>query len=204
MNDYIHPTTDRECSEMFNKMIGYAMQKHDGVNYDKGAPYIVHPIGVSNVANRFGIAVTDLEFGYYVHLGCLGHDLLEDTDAKYRTLVKYFGRDIAEIIYLVTDELGRDKDEVNRKTWPKTRADERAIAVKLCDRIFNMETSLANRSHQLRRYTNEYKDFKSHLEFWGKHAEVMKRLWAHLDSLYAECEALMTANPALINVKQHD
>jgi (p)ppGpp synthase/HD superfamily hydrolase len=197
MNDYVHPTTDRECSELFNKMLGYAMEKHGADTYDKGAPYIVHPIGVSNVANRFGIAVTDLEFGYYVHLGCIGHDLLEDTDAKYRALLKHFGFDVAEIIYLVTDELGRTKEEVNHKTWPKTRSDERAIAVKLCDRVFNMETSLANKSHQLRRYVEEYKDFKNHLEFYGKHAEVMKRLWAHLDSLYEECVALLAANPQI-------
>ena len=87
--------------------------------------------------------------------------------------------------------------QVNHKTWPKTRTDERAIAVKLCDRAFNMETSLANRSHQLKRYVEEYKDFKSHLEFYGKHTEVMKRLWAHLDSLYEECVALLATNPSI-------
>lgn len=194
---YVQPTTDRECSSMFNKMLGYAMEAHGSDTYDKGAPYIVHPIGVSNVANRFGIAVTDLEFGYYVHLGCIGHDLLEDTNAKYRTLVQRFGIDVAEIIFLVTDELGRTKEEVNHKTWPKIRTDERAIAVKLCDRAFNMETSIANKSHQLRRYTNEYEDFKNHLEFYGKHTEVMKRLWAHLDSLHEECVALLAANPSI-------
>lgn len=183
------PTNERECSLAYNAMLEYAMKKHAGATYDKGAPYIVHCVGVSNVANRFGVAVTDLDFGFHVHMACIGHDLIEDAGVKYCNLKAVFGDVVAELIYLCTDEKGRYREEVNAKTWPELAKDHRAVTVKLCDRIFNMETSLANSSHQLTRYVNEYAAFKKALYCGDDNkagSRVRDRLWEYLDSLHLE------------------
>lgn len=175
------PHNSVECTALFNKMLEYAMKKHGDQKYDKGAPYVVHLIGVSNIANRFGYRVDDLELGYEVHITCLGHDLIEDPRVKFRELKLMFGDEIAEAIYCLSDELGRDRDEVNVKTWPKIRGNRIANIVKPCDRIFNFETSLANHSHQLKRYIREHEAIKAALC-----VPETAAMWDYMDGLYAK------------------
>lgn len=178
-NAYVEPTTSAECTASMGRMISYAMEMHGEQKYAKSAPYIVHCIGVSNVASRFGFRVDDVRFGYFVHMGCVGHDIIEDTDAKYQDVEHRFGAVIAEVIYLLADEKGRDRAEKNAKTWPEIRKNDVARVVKLCDRIFNMETSLSNRARQLDRYVSEYYGFRTALCLEGEH----KELWDYLDKL---------------------
>lgn len=172
------PSSDAECSAIYNDALVFAMKAHGSQTYDKGVPYIVHPIGVCNTLSRFGFYLTDLEFGFYVMCVAVLHDVLEDTDVKYTELRDRFGIDIAEAVYALTDELGRDRHEKNMKTWPKVRSNPYALPVKLADRIFNTETSLANNSHQLKRYRNEFLDFYAALGN-GKHTPM----WNHLQTI---------------------
>jgi (p)ppGpp synthase/HD superfamily hydrolase len=187
-NAYVEPTTSAECTASMGRMISYAMEMHGEQKYAKSAPYIVHCIGVSNVASRFGFRVDDVRLGYFVHMGCVGHDILEDTDAKYREVEHRFGKTIAEVVYLLADEKGRDRDEKNAKTWPEIRKNDIARAVKLCDRIFNMETSISNRARQLDRYVAEYPGFRTALCIEGKY----KELWDYLDTLTEQGRVLLT------------
>lgn len=173
------PRNSVECTMLFNKMLEYAMKKHGDQKYDRGSPYVVHLIGVSNIANRYGYGVDDIELGYKVHLTCLGHDLIEDPKVKFHELSSLFGGEIAEAIYCLSDELGRDHDEVNTKTWPKIRSNRIANIVKPCDRIFNFETSLANRSHQLNRYYNEHDNIRKALC-----VPETKSMWDYMDGLH--------------------
>lgn len=180
------PETALDCSALYNKMMAYAIQQHGEQKYDKGTPYIVHCIGVSNIASRFGYSVDDLALGYKVHIACIGHDLLEDTNSKYRDLVLHYGPEIAEAIYALTDEKGRDRHEKNMKTWPGIRNNTLALIVKPCDRIFNLETSIHNRSTQLRRYVNEHVDMRQTLC-----VPETTSLWEYLDELYVRACAVL-------------
>jgi (p)ppGpp synthase/HD superfamily hydrolase len=175
---FVAPTNDAECSAIYNKALVFAMEAHGSQTYDKGVPYIVHPIGVCTTLSRFGFYLTDLDFGFYVMCVAVLHDIIEDTKYKYRDIKANFGLDVAEAVFCLTDELGRDRDEVNRKTWPKIRNNPYALPVKLADRIFNTETSLANKSHQLTRYRNEFTDFMDALSN-GKHMPM----WKHLEAI---------------------
>ena len=64
--------------------------------------------------NRFGLGAdqTMTSAGYL-------HDTIEDTDTSYRDLFDRFGEEVAELVYAVTSELGRNRAERNRKTCAK-------------------------------------------------------------------------------------
>lgn len=186
--EFKNPETALECTQLYGKALQFAMKAHEGQTYDKGAPYVVHIIGVSNVGSRFGIRVDDPEIGIYKQCVCLLHDTIEDAKVKYRTLLAEFGYEIAEAVFAISDiSPTRNREEANTLTWPKIRGNPIALHVKLCDRIFNMETSLANKSRQLQRYGNEYPGFRASL-FNGEHVEM----WSCLDNLYAQYK--MTAD----------
>ena len=178
---FVKPETPADCSLQFGWTMEFAMRAHGTQTYDKGAPYIVHLIGGSNVLNRFGFRVDDLDFGFYTHQTILLHDTLEDTDVKYATLLHLFGLDVAEAVFAITDiHPVRNRAEANMRTWPGIRNNPIALPCKLADRIFNLETSTANQSRQLQRYVQEYKDFKLALHN-GKYTPM----WDHLDALVA-------------------
>lgn len=192
MTQFVAPKTSSDCQQLYSKMLEYAMKQHGDQKYDKGMPYIVHLVGVSNIASRFGYHVDDIELGYKVHVVALGHDLLEDTKTKYRNLVDLFGEEIAEAIYALTDEKGRNREEKNAKTWPEIRKNMIASIVKPCDRIFNLETSLANNSHQLKRYISEHTTLRSVL-----YSEKNDAVWKYMDSLFEAGRIKILATQAI-------
>ena len=83
------------------------------------------------------------ELGYdeSIIIGTILHDTLEDTTLSYNDIKKAFGKEVAEIVYCVTDELGRNRNERKEKTYPKIKANWKATVVKICDRIANITQS---------------------------------------------------------------
>lgn len=144
----------------------HASQTYDHFPYDK------HLRDVVDVLIRFGYE------GKYLVAGWL-HDILEDCAISYNDLKKKFGYEIAEIVYCLTDELGRNRKERKEKTYPKLRGNLDAIVVKLADRIANVEHSLAEGSGTSEMYLKEYQEFKAALQI-EDHALP---LWEHLDKL---------------------
>lgn len=53
---------------------------------------------------------------------------------------------MAEIVFCVTNEQGRNRKERIKRTYPKIRNNRWAQFVKLCDRIANVEHSLETKS----------------------------------------------------------
>ena len=78
-------------------------------------PYIYHIKQVVKVAEELG-------YDESIIIACILHDTLEDTALSYNDIKKAFGEEIAEIVYAVTDELGRNRLERKQKTYPKIRA----------------------------------------------------------------------------------
>ena len=77
-------------------------------------PYIYHIKEVKEIAEGLG-------YDRSVIIGAILHDTLEDGDLSYNDIKKAFGFIIAEIVFAVTDELGRNRDERKAKTYPKIR-----------------------------------------------------------------------------------
>lgn len=104
------------------------------------------------------------------------HDILEDTDCKYSLLKMEFGEEIAEIVYAVTDEMGRNRKERKEKTYLKIKQNKDAIIVKLADRLANVKYSIETKNiSKFVMYQKEYKNFKKALKIENN------SLWDYLE-----------------------
>lgn len=150
-----------------------ALLAHKGQTYDI-YPYEKHLRDVVNVLKKHGFSGAILVAGWL-------HDTIEDTTLTYNKLKNAFGIEVAEIVFAVTDELGRNRKERKQKTYPKIRArGVDAIIVKLADRIANIEHSLRMGNSEMEMYKKEYQDFRRELYFQETAAEP---LWNYLDEL---------------------
>ena len=140
-------------------------------------PYNYHLGKTENVAVRFGFGKDTV-----IRISCWTHDVPEDTKKKLEDLLRagFPGR-VVEITWRVTDEPGANRSDRKRKTYPKIAVDWKAVVVKLCDRIANVEHSI-NDAKRMRKNRREYPKFRAAL-FNANHDERVLRMWAHLDQL---------------------
>jgi hypothetical protein len=164
----------------------FASLAHAGQKYGRENPYTVHLRGVFSQLNlllaRMNQKDSRLLAAAYLH------DVLEDTEVKYDQLKQTFGTDIAELVYAVTDEVGRNRRERHNKTYPKiAAAGDRAVLLKIADRLANVLYSLQFKYPQkLEMYVGEYPGFR--------HALISKGpdlAWVELDNaMSAAAQAL--------------
>lgn len=154
----------------------FALKVHTTQTYGTIHPYFKHLEDVYNVLIRFGFheeTHQDLLVASYLH------DAIEDTPTSYSDIKKIFGVEVAEIVYCVTDEMGRNRKEKKTKTYPKIRSNELSVVLKVADRIANAEFSAKDQSPQLEMYCKEYPEFEYHLRIHN-HIEPM---WDHLHQI---------------------
>lgn len=101
--------------------------------------------------------------GAVVRIAAWLHDALEDTDATRECLERLFGMMVADTVWRVTDEPGANRAARHAATYPKIAVCERAIAVKLADRIANLEHSSGSTARFALMYCNEDEEFVSAL-----------------------------------------
>lgn len=153
------------------EVIQFAMKAHRGQMYGN-LPYIVHLSDVYKVLVEFDIDEQTILAGAWLH------DVLEDTEYHYSDIKEMFGFEVAEIVFAVTDELGRNRRERKDKTWPKILKHPRAITLKQADMIANARQGIFEGSDILNMYKKEYPKFKSYFKGRG-----IDRLWEELDRL---------------------
>ena len=146
-----------------------AVKAHSNQSYDEIFPYEKHLDDVVDVLKRFGFS------GKYIVAGYL-HDSIEDDGISYNDIKKHFGVEVAEMVYCVTDELGRNRKEKKEKTLPKTASNPDAIILKLGDRIANIE-----HGGKVDMYKKEYQEFKGAL--YLNTPNDGKEMWNYLDKL---------------------
>jgi len=135
-------------------------------------PYAVHLEEVAKVADRYWLP-------RYIRAAAWLHDTLEDTPTTYEDLVREFDKTIADVVRAVTDEPGKNRRE-HAATYPKTRSSSAAVALKLCDRIANVENTIKNDNDGLfSMYQKEHREFRAAL-FRKSEFDAM---WSVLDSL---------------------
>lgn len=117
-----------------------------------------------------------------IETAILSHDLLEDTNVTYDQLLDLFGRNVADLVHAVTDESGETRKERKAKTLPKTREyGYLAVAIKLCDRIANVENcSITENDDLMEMYREEYDLFKQTLYL---SEDGLDDIWDYLDEL---------------------
>lgn len=145
-------------------------------------PYMYHIRQVVKIAEELG-------FDESIIVASALHDTLEDTELSYNDIKKAFGEEVAEIVFAVTDELGRSRKEKKQKTYPKIRANWKAVVVKICDRIANMEQSKQYNEKLFSMYQNEHEDFcRNLMSSEHPHYETnkaWKRLGLLVNKIYA-------------------
>jgi (p)ppGpp synthase/HD superfamily hydrolase len=162
-----YPKTHR-IATMISQAASYARNIHLVTNhiYDKYLPYEFHlTMAVAN-AHKYKHLVSEHWFKI-TEAGCWLHDTIEDTRTTYSTLRKNFGEDVADIIYAVTNEKGKNrKERENDKYFEGIRKTPYALFVKLCDRLANIQYSKMTAwesDSKLRMYEKEHPHFKEQL-----------------------------------------
>jgi (p)ppGpp synthase/HD superfamily hydrolase len=115
----------------------------------------------------------------------LCHDLLEDTPITYNDLRSQVGEATADVVYDVTNELGKNRTERAERTYPKIAANPLAVIVKVADRIANTRYSQSQGSSMYRKYCAEYPKFRNAL-YNANHVNqypALSELWAILDQI---------------------
>jgi (p)ppGpp synthase/HD superfamily hydrolase len=141
-------------------------------------PYTYHLKQVEMVLNRFGFT-NDVRLQIAAWL----HDIIEDTPFSYDQVKHGFGPDVADIVYAVTNEMGRNRKERYAKTYPKIRANPRALALKLADRIANIEFSKGTNTEYINMYKKEMPFFEEAL-YEKSDDERIETMWQYLKSLF--------------------
>ena len=165
----------------------FSLKAHTGHIYGNIYPYYKHLEDVYNVLIRFG-------FNEQKHLKLLVaaflHDTIEDTNTSYSDLKKAFGEEIAEIVFCMSDELGRNRKEKKAKTYPKIRSNPDSVILKVADRIANAEFSVSEKSPQSEMYRKEYSDFEYNLRIHNQ----IDLMWNHLHFVLFKDEQLIVDN----------
>lgn len=136
----------RECAEI----------AHDGQMYGEH-PYMYHLDAVAELlapCGKMAVAV-----GYL-------HDVVEDTDIDLTYIRHRFGHEIAFLVFLVTDEPGRNRRERKKRTNEKlAKVGELhwlALVVKAADRLANVRQAKAEGNESnLAMYRKEYYEFRN-------------------------------------------
>lgn len=169
-------TTEASMPDLSEEEVkAYAVKAHGDQKYGD-QPYVTHLAHVVKVLkdSKFGEEKTLLWSAWL-------HDVVEDTDVGIEEISSRFGDEVADCVFRVSDEKGKNREERKLKTYKKIRGHRNATIVKLCDRIANVEASLPpkGRAHKLQMYQEEYPKFRSALY----EAEICDDLWSKLDAL---------------------
>lgn len=172
-------------NEEIRKARYFAIEIHGSQKYDNTFPYIKHLEDVFLVLQRFGIKDVNLLIAAFLH------DAIEDGAASYNKINRKFNKDVAELVYSVSDELGRNRKEKHKKTFPKIKGDFRKIILKLSDRIANIEFGINDNTEKsmFDMYKKEYPEFRKELRCFDLPDEdgfkmKMDQMWYYLDSIF--------------------
>ena len=114
------------------------------------------------------------------------HDSIEDTEITYENLLIQFGKEVADLVEAVTNEKGTNRKEVLEKTASKIKDNEKALVIKLADRIVNTEFSIDNNKKLYKMYKKEFPRFRELLYDDKSITYQIIYLWYSLENLYRE------------------
>jgi len=150
------------------QFIEWTIGKHKSTNhyYDTYLPYEFHlRMVVNELIEHLQLKPEYLLESIHNPEGILlaaawGHDLIEDTRTNYNDILKVSNIKIAELIYALTNEKGKNREERgNNKYYEGIRNTEGASTIKLCDRIANVKYSKMTKSRMFEMYKKENSHF---------------------------------------------
>lgn len=143
----------------------WAIDQHRNTNhlYDKIVPYEYHLHMVAREVVRHMLVAGIQPVGHNEVLvnAAYGHDLIEDCRITYNDLLEAgAGHEVAEIIYALTDDKGKNRAERgNEGHYARLVQVPGAAFVKFCDRIANVRYSKFAESSMFEKYRREHSSF---------------------------------------------
>lgn len=150
--------------------------------YANTLPYSFHLSMVQQQAELFKhLMPKDNPYFENVHIGIYGHDAIEDARMSYGEIKDLFGEDVAEIIYLCTENRGRTRADRKPNSWyEELKQNDLAVFVKLCDITANIKFSFLSNSSMFKKYKQEYSEKTKPLLY----TEEYKDIFNHLDKIF--------------------
>jgi (p)ppGpp synthase/HD superfamily hydrolase len=125
--------------------------------------YMYHLKKVVYTAESF-IYLTPIDQHENILAACWLHDSIEDHRQTYNDILKVTNKEVAEIVFALTNNKGRTrKERADRAYYHGIRATPGATFVKLCDRIANVTHSKKTNSEMFRKYMHEHHLFMDEL-----------------------------------------
>jgi (p)ppGpp synthase/HD superfamily hydrolase len=135
---------------------------------------------VFDISNEYLHLIPELENKTIVQKGVLGHDLIEDARVSYNDIKELVGYEVAEIIFLCTENKGRNRlARKSKEFYEDLATNELAVFVKLCDIIANSTFSKQSGSSMFSKYQSEWTKVKQIL-----YTDKYKEIFDELDKLY--------------------
>lgn len=184
----------QDFDDKYNKAIALAVQEHK--SFYGEYPYICHLLQVERTIQNFllGDPCFSSILGQ-LRIAAILHDILEDTQVSKSTLDEMFGHEIADIVFAVTNESGKNRAEKFEKTSVKIRGNALATILKLADRISNYTNCIKqynsnNTNNLLKMYDKESARFKELIQVsdyteYGI-GDCILNMWEILDILVEE------------------
>ncbi|NPE27198.1 bifunctional (p)ppGpp synthetase/guanosine-3',5'-bis(diphosphate) 3'-pyrophosphohydrolase [Methanococcoides sp. SA1] len=132
-------------SELIERALGFAREKHEAQVRRCGEDYIGHPIRVAETVDEY----YNGEDKELLKVVSLLHDVLENCDVTFEDLVGEFGEEVAALVLELTtykDDYGSGGkvQHLSEKLSDVSRVSDLALVVKLADRLDNV-SDLAER-----------------------------------------------------------
>jgi len=163
-------------NELITKAMTFAQSAHNVQKYGDCYPYFKHLQDVYDILIEFGFTEkNDLDLLVAAWL----HDTIEDTNTSFGDIRSRFGLHVADIVYCLTDELGRNRKERKEKTYPKIRSNPESIIIKVADRIANVRFSSTQDSGHIKMYQDEFTEFQYQLRIYKQ----IDSMWEHLEKI---------------------
>jgi len=167
-------------------VIQWCIDQHKKTNhmYDEYLPYEFHLRMVFTVGTQFQHLLQVNEKGA-IMLALYGHDLIEDTRTNYNECVKVLGKKVADIIYALTNEKGRNRDErADERYYKGIREESGADFAKLCDRIANVQYSKMTQSSMFKKYQKENVYFMAGVGYIPEEPHKYQEMFDYLVELF--------------------
>jgi (p)ppGpp synthase/HD superfamily hydrolase len=147
---------------MLQKAKNYAIEKHQatGHKYDDHN-YDFHLNMVFEVGQKF-LHLIEEDEQKNVLAACWLHDIIEDARESYNDVKKETNETVANLVYALTNEKGRTRQErANDKYYKGILDTKNASFIKFCDRIANVTYSKSIGSRMFEKYKSENSNFTS-------------------------------------------
>ena len=151
--------------DLIKKAKEYAINCHSSTNhlYD-GKPYEIHLQSVVLYAMKFLYLIEENNEKHNFIAAAWCHDVIEDCRQTYNDVLKATNKDVAELVYALTNEKGKNrKERANNAYYQGIRDVKYATLLKCCDRLANLEYSISTKSNMSEVYNKEHKNFISNV-----------------------------------------